>query len=184
MEKIMRLHSVTNTIENGFVYLPTEADWLATYLHELTTFPSGKHDDQADSTSQALDWMKQTTHTYGVFEYYRQEVLREQLGLPSDYRFIQYDDDEEIIAVHKTTGHKIRWTGRTWVDVGSNDGIVPQETCPACRSQCVGTYGDRHRCNQCGNQWPVVPSVQQGPTRRDVLNGIVRSAPTRIISWR
>jgi predicted phage terminase large subunit-like protein len=184
MEKIMRLHSVTNTIENGFVYLPTEADWLATYLHELTTFPSGKHDDQADSTSQALDWMKQTTHTHGVLEYYRQEVLRERLGLHSDYRFLQYDDDEEIVAVHKTTGQKIRWTGRAWVDVGSNDGMVPQETCPACHSKCVGTYGDRHRCNQCGNQWPAAPSIQQGPTRRDVLNGIVRSAPTRIISWR
>ena len=51
MEKIMRLHSVTSTIENGFVYLPTEADWLAVYLHELTVFPNGKHDDQADSTA-------------------------------------------------------------------------------------------------------------------------------------
>ena len=58
MDKVMRLHTVTSTIENGFVYLPTEADWLAAYVHELTTFPSGKHDDQADSTSQALDWVK------------------------------------------------------------------------------------------------------------------------------
>jgi predicted phage terminase large subunit-like protein len=48
MDKVMRLHSVTSTIENGFVYLPTEANWLAAYLHELTTFPNGKHDDQAD----------------------------------------------------------------------------------------------------------------------------------------
>jgi hypothetical protein len=31
------------------------ADWPAEYLHELTTFPSAKYDDQADSTSQALD---------------------------------------------------------------------------------------------------------------------------------
>jgi predicted phage terminase large subunit-like protein len=33
--KTMRLHSVTSTIENGFVYLPTEAEWLSSYLHEL-----------------------------------------------------------------------------------------------------------------------------------------------------
>jgi predicted phage terminase large subunit-like protein len=46
-------------IENGFVHLPTEADWLAAYLHELAVFPYGKHDDQADSTSQALYWAKQ-----------------------------------------------------------------------------------------------------------------------------
>ena len=37
MDKIMRLRSVTSMIENGFVHLPTEADWLASYLNELTT---------------------------------------------------------------------------------------------------------------------------------------------------
>jgi len=56
--KIMRLHFTTSTIENGFVYLPETAAWLAEYLHELTTFPNGKYDDQADSTSQALDWVR------------------------------------------------------------------------------------------------------------------------------
>ena len=58
LEKIMRLNSVTSTIESGFVYLPEKATWLADYLHELTTFPNGKFDDQCDSTSQALDWIK------------------------------------------------------------------------------------------------------------------------------
>jgi len=89
MDKIMRLHSVTNTIENGFVYLPTEAEWLASYLHELTTFPHGKHDDQADSTSQALDWAKSRTYAYGLFEYYRQEALRLRLGLGDQFRFTE-----------------------------------------------------------------------------------------------
>jgi hypothetical protein len=46
-------------IENGFVHLPKEAAWLAEYLHELTAFPKGKHDDQVDSTAQLLDWFKQ-----------------------------------------------------------------------------------------------------------------------------
>ncbi|MGH2396721.1 MAG: phage terminase large subunit, partial [bacterium] len=59
MEKVMRMHSVCSTIENGFVHLPDKAAWLAEYLHELTTFPKSKYDDQADSTSQALDWLKQ-----------------------------------------------------------------------------------------------------------------------------
>jgi predicted phage terminase large subunit-like protein len=52
-DKIMRLHAQTATIENGFVYLPREADWLADYLHQLTVFPNGRYDDQVDSTSQA-----------------------------------------------------------------------------------------------------------------------------------
>jgi len=40
------------------VHLPKEAAWLAEYLHELTVFPKGKHDDQVDSTAQMLDWFK------------------------------------------------------------------------------------------------------------------------------
>jgi predicted phage terminase large subunit-like protein len=45
LDKVMRLHSVTSTVENGFVYLPEKAEWLASYIHELTIFPHGKRDD-------------------------------------------------------------------------------------------------------------------------------------------
>ena len=55
----MRMHSVCSAIENGFVHIPERAEWVPGYLHELTTFPKSKYDDQADSTSQALDWQKQ-----------------------------------------------------------------------------------------------------------------------------
>ena len=59
-------------IENGFVHLPKEAAWLAEYLHELTAFPKGKHDDQVDSTAQMLDWFKSATRERGGFYgYYR-----------------------------------------------------------------------------------------------------------------
>jgi len=58
MDKTMRMHSVTSMIENGFVHLPDKAAWLPECLHEVTSFPGGKYDDQADSTSQALDWFK------------------------------------------------------------------------------------------------------------------------------
>ena len=70
MEKTMRLVSVTSTIENGFVHLPDRAPWLGEYLHELTSFPNAKYDDQTDSTSQALDWFKSgmTNEVYGVLE--------------------------------------------------------------------------------------------------------------------
>jgi len=77
-EKRMRMNSVTSTIENGFVYLPEHAPWLAAYLHELVTFPNGKHDDQADSTSQALNWLKCPIPHSGILEYYRQEYLKSQ----------------------------------------------------------------------------------------------------------
>jgi predicted phage terminase large subunit-like protein len=68
-DKVMRMHAQTAAIENGFVYLPTDAPWLSEYIHELTTFPRGKYDDQVDSTSQALAWLK--TPEPGMLVYYR-----------------------------------------------------------------------------------------------------------------
>jgi predicted phage terminase large subunit-like protein len=59
LDKIMRMHSVTSTLENGFVHLSDRARWLSDCIHELSSFPKGKFDDQVDSTSQALDWFKQ-----------------------------------------------------------------------------------------------------------------------------
>jgi predicted phage terminase large subunit-like protein len=71
-DKIMRLHAQTALIENGFVHIPETAPWLAVYLHELTVFPKGKHDDQVDSTAQFLDWFKRPFPSQGIYEYYRQ----------------------------------------------------------------------------------------------------------------
>jgi len=58
-DKAMRMHAQTAIIENGFVRVAESAPWLVEYLHELTAFPNGKHDDQLDSTAQLLDWFKQ-----------------------------------------------------------------------------------------------------------------------------
>jgi len=70
-DKVMRLHAETATIENGFVWLPEAAPWLADYLAELTTFPAGRHDDQVDSTAQALAWTKQRPASIGMIDYWR-----------------------------------------------------------------------------------------------------------------
>jgi predicted phage terminase large subunit-like protein len=74
-DKVMRMHAQTAIIENGFVHLPSAAPWLAAYLHEITTFPNGRHDDQVDSTAQMLDWFKRgagPSSNAGIFELYRQ----------------------------------------------------------------------------------------------------------------
>jgi predicted phage terminase large subunit-like protein len=82
MDKIMRMNSVSSTIENGFVHLPDTAPWLGEYLHELTGFPNAKYDDQADSTSQALDWFKQKSMApvHGLLEYYKQDAEKMKAG--------------------------------------------------------------------------------------------------------
>jgi len=74
LDKTMRLHAQTAMIENGFVRIPESAPWLAEYLHELTVFPNGKHDDQADSTAQFLDWCKKRGPNDGYYEWLRMEA--------------------------------------------------------------------------------------------------------------
>jgi len=74
---VMRMHAQTAMIENGFVHLPDTAPWLAAYLHELTSFPNGRHDDQVDSTAQMLDWFKRgsgPSSNAGIFELYRMQA--------------------------------------------------------------------------------------------------------------
>ena len=75
-EKTMRLHAQTALIENGFVQIPETAPWLAEYLHELTVFPNGKHDDQADSTAQFVDWFKRPFPGQGFFALMRMQDER------------------------------------------------------------------------------------------------------------
>jgi len=74
----VRLHSVTSTIENGFAYIPEKAPWMAEYVHEMVVFPNGKYDDQVDSTSQALDWFKNSlmSHVYEVLDLLKREKER------------------------------------------------------------------------------------------------------------
>ena len=56
--KLMRLIAQTPTVESGLVFLPKSVPWLEAFLYEITIFPNGRYDDQVDSFSQALEWIK------------------------------------------------------------------------------------------------------------------------------
>jgi predicted phage terminase large subunit-like protein len=58
-DKIMRLHACSDFFESGRVLLPTNAPWLDDYIAEFTGFPGTRYDDQVDSTTQALDKMRE-----------------------------------------------------------------------------------------------------------------------------
>jgi predicted phage terminase large subunit-like protein len=60
-DKILRLHAQTALFESGRVLLPASATWLEEYVRELTSFPGAKYDDQVDSTTQALDYLKKNS---------------------------------------------------------------------------------------------------------------------------
>ena len=76
-DKQYRMQGQTVLFENGVVHLPADAPWLGEYVRELLSFPNGKHDDQVDSTSQALAWFNPREPEAGIILYY-QKLLKER----------------------------------------------------------------------------------------------------------
>jgi len=71
-DKFMRAMAQTPAFEGGFVKLPANAPWLDAYVLELITFPRAKHNDQVDSTSQALGWLAMHGREPGLLTYMRE----------------------------------------------------------------------------------------------------------------
>ena len=57
-DKVSRLQEHLGTIEGGRVWLMGGQPWTQEYIDQMAAFPGGAHDDHADMTSQALDWLK------------------------------------------------------------------------------------------------------------------------------
>lgn len=79
-DKVMRVAAHAAMIESGVALFPGDAPWWVEYEAELTRFPKGKHDDQVDSTSQALDWISTHLQEPAIITYYRREVERMRSG--------------------------------------------------------------------------------------------------------
>ena len=60
-DKETRAHAVTPLIEGGRVYLPEWGSWVDDYVTCMAAFPAAAYDDDVDSTTQALDYLRQRT---------------------------------------------------------------------------------------------------------------------------
>jgi predicted phage terminase large subunit-like protein len=75
-DKVARAYAVTPLIEAGRVFLPKSAEWLADYVSSLASFPNGAHDDDVDSTTQALGYLSRGGGKTGLIDYYRMTTSR------------------------------------------------------------------------------------------------------------
>lgn len=73
-DKIARAFAVTPLIESGRVLLPEGADWVADYVMTMGTFPNGAHDDDVDSTTQALGYLARGGGAMGFLDFMRGEA--------------------------------------------------------------------------------------------------------------
>jgi predicted phage terminase large subunit-like protein len=82
-DKQTRIAVQAAKFESGQVLFPEQAGWLGSLEAELFAFPSGAHDDQVDSISQAL------AHKIGGYEW-TDEGLKGLAGFVEGVAFDQY----------------------------------------------------------------------------------------------
>jgi predicted phage terminase large subunit-like protein len=89
-DKKIRMALQAAKFENGQVFFPKEAPWLRDLEDELFAFPSGRHDDQVDSISQALGhkspsyWTKASLEGYSnlINALYQDAIFGRLAGRP------------------------------------------------------------------------------------------------------
>lgn len=57
-DKVARLEGVSAMVESGQMLIPSDVAWRAELERELLSFPGSRHDDQVDSISQFLNWVR------------------------------------------------------------------------------------------------------------------------------
>jgi predicted phage terminase large subunit-like protein len=85
-DKLARMEAQSARFEAGDVLLPRSASWLDDYVAELLSFPNGSHDDQIDSTSQALRYL---TRRRGQLELTRPPGRQRPSGLRRREGFVR-----------------------------------------------------------------------------------------------
>jgi hypothetical protein len=84
-DKVSRAHAVTPMIESGRVYLPEAAPWLSDFIDELSSFPAAAHDDQTDSLTQALNYVRESGDFASLVGFYRDEAARTAFAMTANY---------------------------------------------------------------------------------------------------
>ena len=73
-DKLSRAFAVTALIQSGRVFLPEGAPWTAEYVASHAAFPNGAHDDDVDSTTQALNYLARGMNFEGLLAWARAKL--------------------------------------------------------------------------------------------------------------
>jgi predicted phage terminase large subunit-like protein len=136
-------------------YLDRTAAWTDAFITQITLFPRAKHDDIADTMSQAAVWLQANTYELGLIDYFK-GIAAGTFKLPTERSKLA------VVASASTTR------------------IPKMEQAPSCCSSPLPIViaGGQVRCNNCGLQrWPEgeKPTFSFGVSRNDVLSGRIHA---------
>jgi predicted phage terminase large subunit-like protein len=184
-DKVSRAHGVTALFESGRVHLPKAAPWLADFLGELELFPAGAHDDQVDTVTMALAYLRDQgyEHRYGLLDLV--QSLKQQIAagiLWPDGRPKQSAASQVPLATNRACCAvplpvTLPGGGTRCANCGRQSNLRPLEStedadvshCPACGSGLIQIIPNAKRCGQCGHQFGLSVKVAPVMTRREWL---------------
>jgi predicted phage terminase large subunit-like protein len=161
--KFSRAQAMSPLWEAGSVLLPDPkffpVPWLEAYIHNICTFPKAAHDDDMDSTSQALNWMR--INSFGLLEVWRAQAeamkkKAEEDKQPKTEQEVTKELGEAQLAAAALTVP----AAETMKALGASNtlGLMPKKPeapkaassgCPKCGS-VLSKYQDFSTCNNCG----------------------------------
>lgn len=76
--KVARAFAIQPEHEAGNIWVPDPSidPTIEEFLSETASFPNVAHDDETDSFTQAINWLRNRVTKIGMLEYYRQEQAR------------------------------------------------------------------------------------------------------------
>lgn len=86
IDKVSRATTASVFAENGRVFLPERAEWLETFMTEVSRFPMAAHDDQTDTFAHAAQMVANRDQWRPVIREYSDHAHVERLDhIPSDW---------------------------------------------------------------------------------------------------
>jgi predicted phage terminase large subunit-like protein len=167
-DKESRASACTGLLESGRVFVPADAPWLADFLDELSSFPNAPHDDQVDSCTMALNFLRGGSGVLGIVEWLK--------GIASGI----FSPDGELKQVSPQLAAKLEPEITTLKPMETLVETLPP--CPACKEAvCIQRIGQQWRCGQCGVQWWADNAIRPDPppSRDDLLSGRYTSQRNR-----
>jgi predicted phage terminase large subunit-like protein len=79
--KMARAHAAAPQVESGNLYLPhpSISSWVGDFIDECAAFPNGRHDDQVDAMTQALNWLRNRICRFSVPE---SQITIDEMEIP------------------------------------------------------------------------------------------------------
>ncbi len=133
---------------------PDVRGWIEDYIHNICTFPKAAHDDDMDSTSQALNWMR--VNSFGLLEVWKAAALAAKKAQEPKTQTEQEVIQDMAKAQLKEAALSTPAAETMQALTGNSLGLLPKKQeakklsgCPKCGAVAIARYADFEKCN-CG----------------------------------